>query len=130
LVSVKGLVLVLVLSLVLVACGGDDEGTDVAAVSVADATTCEQLVDAFMPLMQEVLDAVSDMTMGELTSGDPPEVLDDFEERMEEIGAKSDDLNCDDDEVSEMLASRAGELEASGPVGELLLEIITEGNFE
>jgi len=124
-VKFLSMVLALTLALTLAACGGDD-GDD--PVSVADATNCEQLVDAFIPLMQDMLDSVSDMTMADMMSDDTPEPLVEFEADMEELTAKSDELECDDDEMSELLEGRIDELEADGPVAELLLEALkTEG---
>lgn len=115
--------LALVLALTLVACGGDDNGND-EPVAIADATSCEQVIDAFMPLMQEVLDAVSDMSLTDLMAEDTPDPLVDFEERMEEIAAKAEDLNCSDEDMSAMLVDRVDELTAEGPVGEFLLEAL------
>lgn len=117
--------LALVLALTAVACGGDDE-----PVAIADATNCEQVMDAFIPLMQEILDSMSDLTMADLMSDDTPEPLLDFEERMEEIGAKAEDLDCSDDEMASMLEDRVDELEAEGPVAEFVLEILKEGDFD
>lgn len=120
--------LVLILALAVSACGGDDD--DGGPVSVADATSCEQVADAFVPLMQEVLDAVADLTMADLMSEDTPEPLVDFEGRMEELGAKSEELNCTDEEMTALLADRIDELEAEGPVGEFLLEALRSEGLE
>lgn len=120
--------LVAVLALAAVACGGDDED-DNAPVTVANAETCEQLMDAFIPVMQDLLDAVSDMSMADLMSDEEPEFLADFEDRMDEIGDKSDELDCQDDELQELLMERADQLTASGAVGELFLEAIRDGSM-
>ncbi|HUG13984.1 MAG TPA: hypothetical protein VMM78_03105 [Thermomicrobiales bacterium] len=123
--KILAMALALVLALTAVACGGDDE-----PVAIADATNCEQVMDAFIPLMQEILDSMSDLTMADLMSDDTPEPLLDFEERMEEIGAKAEDLDCSDDEMASMLEDRVDELEAEGPVAEFVLEILKEGDFD
>lgn len=118
----------LVLALTLVACGGDD-GDD-EPVAIEDATNCEQVVDAFIPVMQEVLDSVSELSMTDLMAEDTPDPLVDFEERMEAIGDKSDELNCSDEEMSELLVDRVDELEADGPVAEFLLEALKSEGLE
>lgn len=122
--------LVLVLALAAAACGGDDDDSNGGSISVADATNCEQVVDAFMPLMQELLDSMSDLTMTDLMSDDPPESLANFEERMEEVGAKSEELNCEDDEMARLLNSRVNDLTAEGPVAEFILELLKSEGFE
>lgn len=127
-VRLMSLVLALMLALGAVACGSDEDEAEDELLSVANAESCEELADAFMPIMQDVLDAVSEMSMEELTSGEEPEVLGEFEGRMEEVEAKSNDLSCEDDEMAALLEERVDDLTASGPVAEMVLEAIrTEG---
>jgi hypothetical protein len=118
--------LVLMLALSVVACGSDDEDEEP---TIDNAETCADLMDAFMPVMQGVLDAVSDMSMAELMSEDEPEVLGEFEEDLDAIEAKSNELDCQDDELQALLLERVDQLTASGPVAELLLEMMNEESF-
>lgn len=120
--------LVLMLALSVVACGSDDADEDEEP-SVANAETCADLMDAFMPVMQGVLDAASDMSMADMMSEEEPAFLTDFEDELNEIEAKSDELNCQEDELQALLLERADQLTASGPVGELLLEMMNEESF-
>lgn len=121
--------LVLMLAFAAVACGGgdDDNAADSGPVSMSDAETCEQLADAFMPLMQEVLDSLSELSMADLMAmEEDPEVLDQFEDRLDEVSEKSSELNCDSDEMAALLGARMDQLTATGPVAELVLELIRE----
>ena len=127
--SIFRIALVFALALGLVACGSEDDNGD-DDVTVDSADTCEQLVDATIPVMQEILDAVSEMSMEDIMSEEEPEELADFETRMEEIGERAEDMNCDDDEMGTLLEARVGDLTAEGPVGELLLEVIQSGEFD
>lgn len=120
--------LVLMLALSAVACGSNDEDEDDAP-TIANAETCADLMDAFMPVMQGVLDAVSDMSMAEMMSEEEPEFLAEFEDDLDEIEAKSNELDCQEDELQALLLERADQLTASGPVGELLLQMMQDESF-
>jgi hypothetical protein len=130
-VKLTSMLLVLLLALGAVACGGSDDDADEDQVAtVENAETCEELVDAFMPIMQGVLDAVSDMSIAELMADEEPDVLDDFEEQLDAVEAKSDELDCQEDELNALLEERLDQLTATGPVGELILELIREEGFD
>ena len=127
-VRVFSLMLVFIMSLSIVACGSEDEDEEP---SVANADSCEELVDAFMPIMQGVLDAVSEMSMEEImASEEEPEILGEFEEDLDAVEEKSNELDCQDDELQALLEDRIDELTASGPVGELVLQMIREEGFD
>ena len=122
------LALVLFLAFSALACGSDDEDGD-EALTVGNASSCEHLADASIPIMQTLLDAASEMTMADLTAEEPPEAISNFETRMNEVGERSVELNCSEDEIIDLLDARVDQLTASGPVGELLLEVFQEGRF-
>lgn len=127
--KILSVALVLVLALTAAACGGDDDDNG-GSISVADATNCEQVVDAFMPILQDLLNSMSDLTMADLMSDTPPEPLADFEQRLDEVGNKSDELNCSDAEMASLLNNRVDDLTAEGPVAEFLLELLKSEGFE
>lgn len=120
------LALLLVFMLVIAACGGDDDDDD-APLSVETADTCEDVGDLFIDEIQTLLDELSGLDMSALASEDQPEALTNFEANAEEIEAKSSELGCSDEEMAEILQDRVDELEAEGPLAEMLLDGITEG---
>jgi hypothetical protein len=122
----------IILALAVAACGGDEtsSGGSNSPVTIASASNCDQVMDAFIPLMQELLNSMSDLTLTDLASEETPESLVAFEERMEEIGSRAEELNCSDEELKGLLVDRVDELSATGPVAEFLLEILKSGEFE
>jgi hypothetical protein len=120
----KVLSLFLVLMFVLAACGGDDDD-DVG--SIEDAETCDQVGDVFINDMQTLLDELSDTQLSEFTGDSQPQALKDFETNIDEISAKSDEIGCTDEEIQTYMEDHVDELEADGPVAELLLQGFQEG---
>ncbi|MFW6074448.1 MAG: hypothetical protein ACOC9Y_02565 [Chloroflexota bacterium] len=117
------LVLLLAAVMALAACGGDDDdgggGGDVR--SAADAENCEQVSDASLHQIQLMLDELSDMDLADMES-EEPESFTQFEEEMEQIGEKSEELDCSDEEMAEHLRDGIDDLEADGQFGEMILE--------
>lgn len=109
--------LFMVFVLVLAACGGDDD--DVG--SVEDADSCEDVGDWFIDEMQVLLDELSDMNAEDIAGGEPPEALTTFEANIEELGEKSEELDCSDEEMTQILEDRVDELEAEGPLAQEIL---------
>ena len=122
------LALVLMLAFGAVACGSDDE--DDEPLTAANAESCEELADAVIGTMQDVLDTVSELSMEELMAEEQPEVLGEFEQDMQAAEEKSNDLDCSDDEMAELLNDRVDQLKAEGAVGELVLQMLQEEGFE
>lgn len=129
---ILGPMMALVLMLGIVACGSDDDSDDAAdAVTIETATSCTQLMDLFMPIVQDMLDATSDMEMTEfMTMTEPPDFVTDFEASIEEIGAKSDEIGCEDDEMQGLFDERLDDLTADGEVAEYLLQSLNEIQFD
>ena len=121
--------LLIALLITLPACGGGGDDDDGDVDSIADAETCEQLADYAIGEVQVMLDGLSDMTLAELQSGDTPEPVTDFEDQGDELQAKADELGCEEQEFLGMLDERVDQLEAEGPVAELLLEALQGGSF-
>ena len=116
----KRLIAVLLASLmVFAACGDDDSGA---------ASDCDDLVDQGLQLFQDALDAMGDMSLEDLadSGADTPPALQDLETRGEQLEAEADRLGCSDAELEAGLAARIDEVEATGPIAELILEGIKE----
>lgn len=125
----KLLPLLLVFMLVLAACGGDDDDDDDGGNGggAADAETCEDLGQAFLDEMQVLLDELSDMSLEEVSGDEQPEAVTNFENSAEEFGDRADDLGCSDEEMATILQDNIDQLEADGPVPELVLESVKQG---
>ena len=117
-------VLVLLLSLLAAACGGDD----------ISASTCDEVVDETVELVQTLIDDV-DAEFGELsvqdfiaTGGDLPSV-ERFEASAEQIDAIAIDLGCTQSQIAAGLDARVGELSASTDLGRFIIDAIRAGGL-
>ena len=116
------ILLVLVLSLVLSACGG------------GQPETCEDIADVTIDLMQDLIDdvegEVGDMTVEELnaTGGDLPSV-EKFEEEATKINERALELQCTQATIESLVAERVNQLEASTPIGQFMIEAIRSGGL-
>lgn len=120
----KFIVLFSALALVLAACGGGDGEVQ----SVEDAESCEDVADLSIDMMQDMLDELSDMTMADFSnSEEPPEALQEFESDSEELQNKADELGCSSEEMQSLLQERTDQLEAEGPIAEMILQQLQEG---
>lgn len=126
-------VLMIAILIALPACGGDDDDDDGGDVgSVEDVETCEQLADLTIDEMQVLLNEISDMTLEDMQNmqGDEaPEPVRNFTEKGEEFQAKADEIGCDDAEYQTLIEDRVDQLEADGPVAELILEALESGSL-
>jgi hypothetical protein len=106
------------LAIVVAACG--DGGGD-------GYSSCDDVAQGGIDLLQGVLDEVSAMSMEEFldeAGSEDPSFVTNFEADADELDAAQTDLGCSDDELSGYLVDNLDQLEASGPVGELMLEAI------
>jgi len=116
------LIVVIVLALVLSACGG------------RQAKTCDDLADQTIDLMQDLIDdveaEVGDMTVEELiaTGGDLPSV-DQFEKEAAKIDERAVELSCTQSDITAGVAQRVDQLEAHTPIGEFLIKAISSGGL-
>lgn len=116
----------LFIALFVAACGGDDDEDNGGVTSVEDADTCEQVMDVAMLEIQNLLDAASDMDLTELASS---EEFTEFQTEFETLGAKSDELECSDEEMEALYNEGVDDLTAEGPVAEELLEQLKTQGF-
>ena len=113
--------LLLVFALALAACGGDDDDDNDVA-SVDDAETCEDIGDVFISEMQTLLDELSELDISDVSGDDQPEAMTDFEENLNGLDEKAQELDCSDEEMAEILEGRVDDLEADGPLAEIVLD--------
>lgn len=102
-----------------VGCGGDDDDGDVT--NIEDADSCEQVADFALNEVQLLLDDLSDMTLQDMGS-EEPESFTRFEEEMTKAEEKSGELDCSDEEMADHFEDGIDDLEADGPVAELILQ--------
>ncbi len=93
---------------------------------------CDELVDAGLASVQYALDELGSMSLEELAAlGDqlPPAI-----EELNELGIAMEDrgteLGCDPDAIEAGLIARVDELEARGPLGELILQGLKEAALD
>ena len=116
------LILVVVLALVLAACGG------------GQAKTCDDLSDQTIDLMQQLIDdveaEVGDMTVEELiaTGGALPSG-DHFKEEAAKIDERAVELSCTQSDITAGVAERVDQLEAHTPIGRFLAAAIRSGGL-
>ena len=120
----KFLPLLLVFALALAACGGDDDDDDDDVGSIEDAETCEDIGDVFIDELQVLLDELSDLDVSAITDEDQPEAMTNFEENLNGIDEKAQELGCEDEEMAGIIEGRFDELEADGPLAEIVLDAL------
>ena len=117
------ILLVVVLALVLSACGGGGQ-----------PETCEDIADVTIDLMQDLIDdveeEVGDMTVEELnaTGGDLPSV-EKFEKEATKINEQAVELECSQTTIEGLVAERVHRLEAGTPIGQFMIEAIRSGGL-
>ena len=118
----KFLPLLLVFALALAACGGDDDDDDDDVGSIEDAETCEDVGDVFIDELQVLLDELSELDVSAISGDEQPEAMTDFEQNLDGIDEKAQELGCEDEEMAEIIEGRVDDLEADGPLAEIVLE--------
>ena len=116
------LILLLVLVMLLSACGGKE------------AQTCDELAQQTIELTQKLIDdveaEVGDMTVQELmeTQGELPSV-DKFKDEATKIDERAVELSCTQDDISAGVAARVDQLESHTPIGRFMIEAIRSGGL-
>jgi hypothetical protein len=99
------------------------------------ASTCSELADETIDLAQrlidEVEDDIGDMTMDEILAagGGGLPSLDRFRERAEAVNERAAELGCTQSELRALVQERVGELEATTPIGRLIVDGIRSGGL-
>ena len=116
---VRILTVVLMLGLVLAACGGQ-------------ASTCEEVADQTVESMQRIIDDIEekagDMSVTDfLDAGASLPSSDTFAEESQKLNERATELGCDQTDFDALIAERIGSLHAETPVGEFIMETIQAG---
>ena len=114
--------LIVVVALVLAACGG------------GPAETCDVLADETGELMPRLIDDV-EKEMGDvsiedlLASGGGLPSVEHIEEESAKIDERAAELGCTQAEIQNGVAARANQLEATTPIGQFFIEAIRDGGL-
>lgn len=117
----KLIALLLVVGLLAAGCGG------------GSADTCEGVADATIDAVQKFIDATADIELNDLMAvEDDADIagFTEFETTMTDLEAKADELECTDQEMGELLAARAGDLDPKGFLGQMIAGAIAEGETD
>lgn len=112
----KNLGVFVALALLVAACGGDG-GSDPAS-----ASTCEELADVSIVLVQDALDSIAGLGIDDMPE-DMPEAF----VRLEELAVRADELGCTEEEGSRLLCERYDRLTADGEAADVFLESLSGG---
>ena len=103
------------LALILGGCGGSE-------------SNCSAIADDAIELFQEGIDQLDGLSLSDLQSLDSDPFADgDFEARGADLEKRQIDAGCTDDEMSELVSGKMGDLRAgdSNPAGQFLISILT-----
>ncbi len=88
--------------------------------------SCDELVDAALLLLQAVFDGLGDMSLDDLeAAGGTVPALEMMDAEGQKLDAKTEELGCDPAQLEADLVARVDELEARGPLSELILAGLT-----
>jgi hypothetical protein len=110
------------MALVLTACGGS-------------GSSCSAIADDAIALFQEGIDGLDGLSLSDLESLDT-DPFGDLEVRGADLERRQIDAGCADDEMSELVVEKMGDLEAgdSNPAGQFFISILTtameDGEFD
>ena len=110
-----------VLALVVAACGGDD------AADAGSLDSCEGIADAGIAMIQDVIDEIDGMTLEEqiaLGGEEEPEMFQNLETRGQELETRAEEVGCSDEQMAGLVADRLGNLSSSSDFGTLVLETV------
>lgn len=114
----KTIAIAAILGLLTVACSSDSG-------SEGEAGDCDDVGQAGIELLQDALDALGELSLEELAAlgeEDQPQAFTDIENAGRQLDEDAAALDCDEAELEQYVIDRVDELEADGPVAELVLE--------
>jgi hypothetical protein len=86
---------------------------------------CRRLAEDAVAYLEDVVEELDGITADQLTDRSQwPDALLDIEARGEELDRRTTDLGCDLGAVQQEVVLRAAELQAQGPLGRLLLDLL------
>ncbi len=121
----KALGLLLALALTASACGDDGGGGVGNSTDPAAASTCGELADVTINLLQQAIDSVSDLTVADFMdlagTGEMPEAINRLDTMGNDLQARADQLGCTDEDAQTLVCDRIGNLSADTEVAQLIL---------
>lgn len=81
-------------------------------------------MDAYIPVLQDMLDGTKDLTEDVLVPGAQPEFLAALQDDLDRFDRRAADLGCRADELDALFIEKSVVLTAEGPVGEWALEAL------
>jgi hypothetical protein len=123
----KFIALLLVLGLVVAACGDDDAAVDYK--DPASISDCDQLLDAGMALLQDFMDEVEGLGLDALASDQPPEAFIQLEADGTALTDRGEELGCSAEELDAGIVERVGDLDVADDnvIGQFIIAGITSG---
>ncbi|MDX1691754.1 MAG: hypothetical protein R3290_12100 [Acidimicrobiia bacterium] len=116
--------LLLVLAMVVAACGDDD------AADPASLNSCEDIAEAGIALFQRAIDEIDGMSAEEraamLTSEEEPEIFTELETDGAALEARAAEIDCSNDAIGELMAGQMGELSAESAEAQLIVSVIQQ----
>lgn len=122
--SHRFLLVATVLVLILSACSGSGD----------EASSCEEIATQTVALIQELIDDVDaefeSMSLEEfIENGDNLPSIESFREKSEAIDARSQELDCSQDEIAAGVAADVGNLTAETQLGRFVINLLVNGDL-
>jgi len=98
------------------------------------ASSCDDIADEAIVVLQETIDIVDGFSENELndfaTSGNgAPQAFIDVQQRGDELVAEADAVGCSDSEITDLLVAKSGQLQAESDFGQFVVETLRTGAF-
>jgi hypothetical protein len=99
-----------------------------------EAANCEEIAVQTIDLLQELIDDVDaefeSMSIEEfIENGDNLPSIESFREESAAIDARSQELDCPQEEIAAGVAARVGDLTAETQLGRFVINLLTTGNL-
>lgn len=97
------------------------------------ASTCDELADDAVKLIQELIDDVEaelgDASLDELGANEDLPSLGEYDRKSDELDRQADELGCSSTQMRDLVSARSDRLTATTPVGKLIIDGITGGGL-
>ena len=94
----------------------------------SDLASCDEVADEAVGLVQGVVDAADAMSLADMRAQEgPPDYVQRLDEQGERLEQAAVELDCTDQELRDLIAERAEQLDSNGPVGEMVIEAVRGG---
>jgi hypothetical protein len=108
-----------VLATAVAACGGGGSSVDPAS-----ASSCEELADVGIAMVQDAIDDLGSMSLEDFVaaSDERPEALTRLDEQSTALEARAAELGCTETDAQELLCERVDRLDSDTEVGDLMVQ--------